>query len=218
VEHGASNTSFIPVAEETRPPISEASPTEQTRAAEALFEEARLRARRRRTRAAIGLALAVAAAGVVIAVLSSGGGSPARRGEVVPVAVRPKRILVRQPSMAVACHRANSIACDRVGLAIWLRRPARAVSATIAGKPLTLDYQFCCFPQPHPPAIRRQFMGFLYRAGLRGPGPLAVQVENGHNRWTGVHPVDAAVRLTITYADGSQQTTALRVELNPGWG
>ena len=66
--------------------------------------------------------------------------------------------------------------------------------------------------------LRRMFAGFLNHAGLRGPGPLAVQVENGHNRWTGVHAVSARVRLVITGSDGTQQATMLRVPLAAGWG
>src|SRR2546429_277960 len=33
-----------------------------------------------------------------------------------------KRLLARSPYLGVACPTANSIACDRVGLAVWLRR------------------------------------------------------------------------------------------------
>ena len=120
--------------------------------------------------------------------------------------------------MAVACQRPNSIACDRVGLAVWTRRAARSVRATVAGKSFTLDYQVCCFPQPPPPRVRHQFVGFLHHAGLRGPGPLEVDVENGRNRWTGVHPVSAEVQLLITFPDGSETTTRVRAPLLAGWG
>jgi hypothetical protein len=61
-------------------------------------------------------------------------------------------------------------------------------------------------------------MGFLDHAGLRGPGPLTVQVENGRNRFTGLHPVTAPVRITVTYADGSRQTTRVWLGLAAGWG
>jgi hypothetical protein len=40
--------------------------------------------------------------------------------------------------MGVSCPVANSIACDRVGLAVWLKRPAVTVTATIAGARLPL--------------------------------------------------------------------------------
>ena len=61
-------------------------------------------------------------------------------------------------------------------------------------------------------------MGFLYHAGLRGPGPLTVQVENGRNRFTGVHPTKDRVRFVATYADGTRQATTIRVGLAAGWG
>ena len=61
------------------------------------------------------------------------------------------------------------------------------------------------------------FIGFLHHAGLR-QGPLAVQIETGHNRWTGKHPVRAEVRLLITLDDGSRQATSLSVPLGPDWG
>ena len=61
------------------------------------------------------------------------------------------------------------------------------------------------------------FVGFVHHAGLRH-GPLAVQVENGRNRWTGVHPVHATVRLLITMVGGLQEATNVRVRLAPGWG
>ena len=58
------------------------------------------------------------------------------------------------------------------------------------------------------------FVGFLYDAGLRH-GPLAVRVENGRSRWTGIHPVNATVRLVITLADGSQQATSSAFRSSP---
>jgi hypothetical protein len=61
------------------------------------------------------------------------------------------------------------------------------------------------------------FSGFLRHAGLGGGGPLGVRTEGG-DHWTGVHPVTAPVRLTMTYADGSRRTTVVRVALSPGWG
>src|SRR5438270_737090 len=57
-------------------------------------------------------------------------------GAPIPTA---DRVFSKDPYMGVACHVANSIACDRVGLAVWLRRPAIAVSASIAGAILKLD-------------------------------------------------------------------------------
>ena len=187
-------------------------------AAAALFEEARRRARRRRPRAAFGgLALVLIAVGVALVVVTAHDGSvPTRPGAPAPVAVRPERVLERAPYLGVACPRTSSIACDRVGLAIFTRRAAAGVRATIAGRSFNLTDD----PRqvgPHQPGQPYMFVGFLHHAGLRD-GPLAVRVENDRSRWTGKHPVDATLRLLITLADRSQVTTTIRVPLEPGWG
>lgn len=185
---------------------------------EALFEEARERARRRRRRQAAVLAglLALVGAGLAIHLGPGGNGHLNDRREPNAVAVRPEQVLARRPYMGVSCRRANSIACDRVGLAVWTRSPARAVQATIAGRRLGLTAD-PAFVGPHQQGQPYMFIGFLHHAGLRH-GPLAVQVEQGRNRWIGVPPVAATVRLVITYADGSRRATALRVGLAAGWG
>jgi hypothetical protein len=90
------------------------------------------------------------------------------------------------------------------------------VHATVAGRAVALDDP--AWSGPSKRGLRRMFAGFLQPAGLLGDGPLAVQVERGRYYWTGVHPADATVRLVITYADGSQRATKLRVSLSPGWG
>ncbi len=187
-------------------------------AAAALFEEARRRARRRRQRAAFGgLALVLIAVGVALVVhMAHPGSGPTRPGAPAPLTVRPERVLARPSYLGVSCPRANSIACDRVGLAIWTRAPARAVRATIAGRnfDLTDDRRFV---GPHQRGQPYMFIGFLHHAGLRR-GPLAVRVENGRNRWTGKHPVNATMRLVITRADRSRVATTVSVPLSPGWG
>jgi hypothetical protein len=61
------------------------------------------------------------AAVAIAAVLAVGCGWRARHS-VTPLFSQP-------PYVGVACPTANSIACDRVGLAIWLRRPAARVNA-----------------------------------------------------------------------------------------
>jgi hypothetical protein len=66
--------------------------------------------------------------------------------------------------MAVACHIPNSIACDRVGLAVWLRHPALSISATIAGAPLQLNNPDWSGPARH--GRRRMFAGFLHPAWI----------------------------------------------------
>ena len=184
-------------------------------AAEALFKEAHQRARRRHRRQAAGLiaALLLIAAGIAIRLDSGGGERPTGADQPEPPTVPSEHVLAREPYMGVSCRRPNSIACDRVGLAVWTRRPARAVRATIAGRTFELDDPEYGSPRKH--GLRLMFAGYLHDAGLRGSGPLAVKVKN--NRWFG-GPVATTVRLIITDADGSQRATTVRVALAAGWG
>jgi hypothetical protein len=118
--------------------------------------------------------------------------------------------------MGVACPEPNSIAYDRVGIAVWTRRPARSVTATVGGRSVVLDDREWGGPRRH--GLRRMFAGFLQPAGLRGPGPLAVRTEDGDDYFTGVHPVTARVWLTITLPNGSRVATSLPMGLSTGWG
>jgi hypothetical protein len=130
-------------------------------------------------------------------------------------AVRPRTLLARTPSLGVACRVANSIACDRVGLAVWLRRPARAVTATVAGRRVQLDDR--AWSGPARRGLRRMFAGFLHPAGLRD-GPLRVVPDGGRDRWTGRHPVRATVVVWVRDARGRIARTRVCVELRAGWG
>lgn len=217
VEDGASDNSSIDLLDRTPPSHGDTSSAEFASAAEALFEEARRRTRRRRRRL-IGAALALTAIalGVVFALVVQREPSPAGRMEPRQLVVKPKKLLLRPPYLGVSCGEPNSIACDRVGLAVWVPGSARAVVATISGRrfELTTDPAFV---GPHRPGEPRMFVGFLHHAGLRH-GPLAVRVENGRNRWTGVRPVHARLGLVVTFDDGARQATSVRVGLAPGWG
>jgi hypothetical protein len=122
-------------------------------------------------------------------------------------AATANRLLARQPYMGVSCHVPNSVTCDRIGLAVWLRRPAHGVTARINGRRVVLDDPQWSLPQdPRGPL----FAGFLHPAGLRDPdGPLGVPGP----RWYGVPPRSAWVELQI---DG--HATGLVVPLQAGWG
>jgi hypothetical protein len=129
--------------------------------------------------------------------------------------VPPGRVLARSPDLGVACPQANRFACDRVGLAVWLRAPAVSVTATVDGRPLALDD-----PGWSGPAIdghRRMLAGFLHPAGLLH-GPLALRADDGPGRWVGRHPVQAGVGLMIERSPTHFVRTSLRVRLSPGWG
>ncbi len=74
---------------------------------------------------------------------------------------RWRRLLAQRPYLGVACRVPNSIRCDRVGLAVWLRRGSAPVRAAVAGRRLRL----------RPASGRRFQIGYLRRAGL-ADGPL----------------------------------------------
>jgi hypothetical protein len=156
-----------------------------------------------------GLALAAIVAGVVGTVASL----VADRGALPPLAgdVAPESVLAREPYMGVRCPGPGVIECDRVGLAVWLKRPARSVSATIAGRPLRLD-------DPHwsaPPygGDRTMFAGFLERAGIRDRLHVT---QPGEHYW-GIEPPAPVVELRIAYADGRVTQTTLLIRLRPDW-
>jgi hypothetical protein len=108
----------------------------------------------------------------------------------------------------------NSFACDRVGLAVWLREPATSVEATIAGREFALDDPEWSGPTDE--GERRLFAGFLQPAGLID-GPLKITPDDGPDRWIGRNPVSTTVDLRIVDGD-TTTTTAVEVQLWPGWG
>jgi len=110
--------------------------------------------------------------------------------------------------MGVSCRVPNSIRCDRVGLAVWLRRPAAAVRAVIAGRPFALGDADARVPP-------RRFAGFLRPAGL-AEGPLQVPCT-ARGKWYGEGRVAARVRIWVE-ARGRTSTTTVRVPLHAGWG
>jgi hypothetical protein len=122
------------------------------------------------------------------------------------------------PYLGVACTGlANSIACDRVGLAVWLDQPASSLAARIAGLPVTMRIPAGFRPSPYLGPRGAYWEGFLQPAGLRA-GRLRVRPDSGRFTWYGRHPVHATVRLTAHYRGRSTATASLRVSLHPGWG
>ena len=120
----------------------------------------------------------------------------------------------RDPYMGVSCRTPNSFACDRVGLAVWLREPAARVDAAIAGQELKLDDPEWSGPGEN--GERRMFAGFLQPAGLID-GPLELASDAGPDRWFGREPVSATVQIWIVDG-GATTTTTVEVGLSPGWG
>ena len=116
----------------------------------------------------------------------------------------------------VRCYEPNSVSCDRVGLAVWLARPAKSLVAEIEGRRVEL-----VSPGEFVPGKGTGWEGYLQPAGLSEPGgPLELAREPGKpaDYWSGVEPVTATIRLTATYADGSRASRTIRAPLHPGWG
>ncbi len=132
-------------------------------------------------------------------------------GTRCPRPVAAGSVLKRAPYAGVACPQANSIACDRVGLAVWLKARAVRVSAVAGGRPLRLQARGFGGRSQNP------WIGYLQPAGLLG-GALKVTPDRGRFYWAGAHPKDVDLRLTIRRRDGGLETTRLRVLLRAGWG
>lgn len=181
--------------------------------------------RRRRRRQLVTFAVIVAAAALFTLILNSGGGAQNTR----PTASRPRRsplpgatekspaaVFAKDPYMGVACHIANSIACDRVGLAVWLRRPATTVSATIAGASLKLNDPTWSYVAHDGRQTLYVYAGFLQPAGLTTR--LHVTPESRTPVWLGNNAPSPLVRFRIDYGHGNIAITQEHVWLSAGWG
>ena len=132
-------------------------------------------------------------------------------GTRCPQRVSAHSVLARAPYTGVACPRPNSIACDRIGVAIWLNARASRVSAVAGGRRLRLQ------PGGFGGRSQNPWIGYLQPAGLLD-GVLKVTPDRGRFYWTGAHPKDVDLRLSIRRRDGSLETTRLQVPLRAGWG
>lgn len=108
--------------------------------------------------------------------------------------------LARDPYVGVACHRPNSTACGRVGIAVWLaRRHAMRVDATLAGVHVRLA---------PPTDVGGFWVGFV-RLPLRAMGLPAW--------WAGTPPERLTLVVRVRYPSGVRSGT-LRLYLHSGWG
>ena len=187
--------------------------------------------RRQRHRALGATALAMVTAGAIV-IATAGPGSPSGSSVPAPTVVAPSAVLSRPPSMGVRCPGAlaNSIACDRVGLAVWLKRPAVSVTATIAGAPLVLNHRDEFLYPGDPP--HTSFDGFLQPAGIvsrlhvhvlpvDGTEMKRLRHEGipvGRQTWLGQGSAGGPVRLTIHEPGGRTVITHIYVALRDGWG
>jgi hypothetical protein len=173
---------------------------------------------RRRQRNQLSAALLVAVLGAAVYAAhpfsawtgsTAGIGGPPRA-----VAEPPSAVFSQPPYMGVRCAAANSLACDRVGLAVWLRRPAVSVVAWIDNRRVLLNW----FGDQRiaPPGLRTAFDGYLHPAGL--VSRFHLRPSAGSNVWLGDHAPSPIVRLLIGYGNGRHVLTQLRVPLAAGWG
>lgn len=144
-------------------------------------------------------AIALAAGGASAVVLGSGGDEHRR-----PASAEAP-LTVRRAYAGVACRTPNRIACDRIGVAVWLRRGAfTRVIATVGERPIALHR-----------GRDGLWSGYLANAGLRD-GPLRVPARDG--RWIGFDPPTVHTVLDATRSDGSRATTGVATPLRAGWG
>jgi hypothetical protein len=176
------------------------------------------RRRRRRAYLAVAALLCMAAVGMEVAAGSPRIAPKLTVGFRVPsgtVQMSPSAVFSQAPYMGVHCPVPNSIACDQVGLAIWLRHPAFSVEASIAGATVPLDWFGDERRLGHLSKPRRAFDGYLQPAGI--VRRLHVQPAPGR-MWYGNGTPSPLVWVLIDYGTDHRVLTHLRVPLMAGWG
>jgi hypothetical protein len=166
---------------------------------------------RQRRRLGIVAAIAIGAAVTASLIVSRSGDLWTGRAPPlsVPSQVAPTAVFSQAPDMGVACHAG---ACDSVGLAVWLRRPAVSVSATIAGHPFGLTTWHARPFAPQTP--RKMFVGYLTPLRLI----THMRLAGPPSTWPTANSPHPLVLLRITYRGGRVVMTRLRVPVQPGWG
>jgi hypothetical protein len=112
--------------------------------------------------------------------------------------------LPRDPYLGLRCYNPKVLRCDRVGLAVWLARPARNVTAVVDG---------------HDVVLRTRAGGTgSYRRGLFWEGvfadPGAQRIADAFGSAAG----SVTVRLRVVANDGSIDNTNSTVPLSEGYG
>lgn len=183
-----------------------------------LIAESWQRNRRRRIR--LLLAATASVVGTVLIWWASGLGTTTAGSSAGALTVRASAVLVRSPYMGIAtCHQAQASrpqdsTCYRIGLAVWLKRPAEAVRATSANGTLTLNHTDHRWIPMTSSVQRREFIGFFTPTGIV---PAAYPRTNKATYRTAGTP-DADIKLTIVNSQGRTLVTRLRVPVEPGWG
>ncbi len=161
------------------------------------------------------------AVGLVVAIVGSRGSprgrtaaSRSQSSSASATTASPAAVFVHDPYMGVSCHIPDSIACDRVGLAVWLAQPA-TVTATIAGVPLRLNdpsWSYVAYQSGMPLYV---YAGFLQPAGLVTRLHVA---PIGGTTWPGVNAPTPLVRFRVDYGRRNVVITQEHVQLHAGWG
>ncbi|MDE3132945.1 MAG: hypothetical protein KGL15_02650 [Acidobacteriota bacterium] len=178
-----------------------------------LIAEAWEQHRRRRARL---LTAAVAAAAIAALIwLASGGlrtpGGDSGQASGGSVAVQASTVLSGLPFMGIhVCHPSSST-CYRVGLAVWLKRPALSVTAAIAGEHSALSrsdrrgIRLISYG-------RHEFIGFFRPTGI---------VPHAYLRTPDATPQVPTALVSLTIERGRGQpllVTPVRVPVEAGWG
>ena len=114
------------------------------------------------------------------------------------------------PYLGISCRLPNSIVCDRVGVGVWLDRPAKRVTVAVAGRVVSLRLS------THN-AHRQLWLGYLRDAGLRHE-PLDVHLPAGQSRWYGSPLIWVRVKVTARLPNGTPATVAGSAQLHAGFG
>jgi hypothetical protein len=181
--------------------------------------------RRRQPPRRLAIVISVLVFGLAALIVASGrvgrsalpSGSRSGSDPTAAQAESPRAVFAQDSYMGVACQIPNSLTCDRVGLAVWLRRPA-TVTATIAGAPpIRLD-------APHWTYFVRDHGRDLYvYAGFLQPAHLTTRLgvvpeSKWTNSWLGANAPSPLVRFRIDYGHGNIVTTKEHIYLSAGWG
>jgi hypothetical protein len=112
--------------------------------------------------------------------------------------------LAQPPYVGIACKGVpNVTTCGRIGIAVWLKRPARRVDATLSREHVR-----------------------LHSGGLGGTGPKYwegyVQIDPHRlglpKYWYGTKPVKILTLHLVVRDGGGRRQGSVRVQLKPGWG
>jgi hypothetical protein len=164
--------------------------------------------------------MSVAALAVVLSLSASGGGgggTPTLSSRVPrllgPGKIEAPRLVFREnPYMGISCDMPNTVACDRVGLIVRLRRPA-VVTATIDGLALSLNDPTWsgAFPTGRPTIFI--YAGFLQPADMT----TRMHVPPSSTLFVKSPPPSASVWFRIDFGHGNVVLTHEDVQLEPGW-